>query len=288
MRILRQLSLALPLAAAPLAAHAGVVLEMQVHDLSTQETTTARTYVQGQYVKTESRTASAGKYGRPVHQDTDMIYQPPGAPDGERMLIVNNDEKSYQVMDEATMRRLGSMMGGAAGGGNMNAMMADAMKNLSPEDRARAMAAMKQYGGGMPQTAPRQPQRDLHRSGGTDTVNGIPCTLWEETENGATSAELCVAKPGAIKHGDEIMPAFKSMTAFMRKLFDNMPSMQRMADSTMAMYDKIDGVPVRIRNYDNGKLQTETVFSDATTQDLPKKFFGPPDGYARKDMIPSR
>jgi hypothetical protein len=285
MKIIRSLTLVLPLVAVPAAANAGVVMEMEVRDASTQETTTSRTYVENRYIKSEVRTKNAGKYGRAINEDGDMIYNPPGAPAGERMIMVNHGEKSYQVVDQAMIDKLSGMMGGAGGGG-MNAMIANAMKDLPPEDRARAMAAMQQYGGGGMPGMPRQPKRDVRRTGGSDTVNGIPCTIWEQTEDGVRSGELCVAKTSAIKHGDEIMPAFRSMTDFMSKLFDSMPMMRDVADSSLAVYDKIDGVPVRMRDYSNGKLQSETIFKGASVQSMSKDFFGPPAGYKRTEMMP--
>ncbi|MEN3974177.1 hypothetical protein [Emcibacter sp. SYSU 3D8] len=281
MGILRQLVLLLPLAAFPAAAHAGVVIDMETRDVASGSTTTAQMSVDGKFVRTQVR--ENGRGGQKSGGMSEMIYHPAAAGRGPEMIIISHDEKAYRVMDEQTFKRLGSMMSGQAGAAN--SAMAEAMKRLTPEQRAAVMQRMPP--GAMP-GAPAPSTREIRATGRTDKVDGIACKIWEKWEAGAKTAEYCAAGASAFPYGTRVMPAFLDMSAFMKRMFESMPAASRAADDSMALLKEIDGVPVRTRTFDNGALESESTFKGAREQALEASFFQPPAGYKKLDVMSGR
>lgn len=263
MKILKQAALALPLVAVPLAAQAGVVLEMEYRDLADKTSTTSQTFVEGKYIKMKTVKASGAA-------DADMIYRPGGGGRTAEMLMIDHGEKSYAVMDEASMKRMGSMMD-------------EALKSVPPEQRAMVMEMMKQQG--QVPGAPQEPKRELRATGRSDTVAGIGCKVWEALENGVKTQEICAAGSSAFPGGVEAMPAFIDLSRFMQKMLASMPSIGAAMDQSLADYEKLNGFPLRVRDYEGGKVTSEVLFKSSKTQTLAPSFFQAPAGYKKQDMF---
>ena len=178
-----------------------------------------------------------------------------------RMVMLSKDKKTYQEIDEQTMKQMAEQMSGAT------AQMEAAMKNMPPEQRAAMEKMMK---GKMPQAA--APVKTVYTAKGSGSVNGFSCTKYEGVRGGEKEADVCAAVPAQLKLSASDMQIFEKMKEFSSSLVSalaNSPIKTAVpAGSFEAGYE---GFPIQKTEYDNGqpthrgelKSITRTNFSDA-------------------------
>jgi hypothetical protein len=84
---------------------------------------------------------------------------------------------------------------------------------VSPDERAKMEAGanfLDEFRSNTYKTIPRKYTPTAH----SETVDGHPCRIWTETENGATRLELCVTHVSAVPGGDEILVAMKVLSEY--------------------------------------------------------------------------
>ena len=190
--------------------------------------------------------------------------------DRKEMIAVDNERKSYFVIDEEGMRGMGNQISQMQQ--QMQAQMQEMLKNLDPERRAAAEKMMQQRMGGGVQVAgqpPAKPPSKVTNTGETDNINGYPCVKHVVTRGAEKVRELCITAWANIEGGAEAAGAMKSMAKF-------------------AEINQVDGFPVSTRSFDNGRLTDESTFKSARRQMLDPAAFEPPSGYKRQSMGPGR
>ena len=280
----KHIALSIPLMILPAATQAGVVIELETLDIGSDSRTTTKTSVDGKFVRAQVRETGGGK--RNTGTMSEMIYHPATSDRGPEMLIVDHGDKSYRVMDEQTFEKLGGMMSGQTSAAN--SAMAEAMKKLTPEQRAMMLQHLQRQGGIPGGVAGPAAKPDISATGRSDEVAGIPCRIWEKREEGVKSAEFCVAAAGKFPYGSQVMPAFLDMSAFMKRMFESIPAARRVAENSMTLFKDLGGFPVRTRSFRNGRLESETTFKGAQKRDIDPREFKAPVDYQEKDMLPRR
>ena len=92
--------------------------------------------------------------------------------DREEMLLVNNGDRTWRVMDKATMIHLGQQITPAME--QMQKQMEEALKNMPPERRAM-MEKMFAGQGLDPGMIGGKREMHIKKTGETQTINGYPC-----------------------------------------------------------------------------------------------------------------
>ncbi|HYM35723.1 MAG TPA: DUF4412 domain-containing protein, partial [Steroidobacteraceae bacterium] len=127
---------------------------------------------------------------------------------------------------------------------------------------------------------------DAQATGGSETINGKSCKLWNMTRDGVLSQQLCVVPMSAMPGADEAVAMFKNMSATFEKfgqaargMFDN-----SLRESSAA-YAKINGFPIVTRAYKDGKLAPEqTVVKTWKQQSIDAAKFEIPADYTKQEM----
>jgi hypothetical protein len=202
----------------------------------------------------------------------------------EAMYVLDNNTKSYTVMDKATMEQTAAMMNDAM------AKMREQMAKMPPDQRAMMEQMMKKQGGtmggAMTGGAPQKPVAyDAQPASGSETIDGKACKLWNVKRDGVLSQQLCVAPMSALPGADEVIALSKKMTALFEKLGqqmrDQMPNTQQ-SSTTLA---KINGYPIMTRVYRDGVLQPDQyVVKSWKQQPIEASQFEIPAGYTKKEM----
>jgi uncharacterized protein DUF4412 len=198
--------------------------------------------------------------------------------DGTRevMLMIDDTNKSYSEMTKADMDAIGGQMAGAM------AQMQEAMKNLTPEQRAQMQAAMggRGAGRGMPGMG-AAPARPTYKKTGTDTVGKWTCDKYEGyNAEGQKTSEVCTVDPKVLGFTAADFAVTNDMAAFFQKLMPNM-AMQSFRIGS-AEDQGFSGVPVRSVM----TVGTQTVTSEITDvrrQAFPDSTFQVPAGYQKQD-----
>ena len=179
-----------------------------------------------------------------------------------RMVMLNKEKKTYQEIDEQTMKQMAEQMSG------MTAQMEAAMKNMPPEQRAMMEKMMK---GKMPQ-AGAAPVKTVYTAKGSGSVNGFGCTKYEGMRGAEKIADLCAGVPAQLKLSASDMQIFEKMREFSSSLTNSLANsplkMSVPAGSFEAGYE---GFPIQKTEYSNGqptkrgelKSITRANFSDA-------------------------
>jgi hypothetical protein len=251
-------------------AFAGVVYEIEVtdHKGAAANTSASRISVEGPLLKMYVVSGSND-------MDGEMIYRG----DRKEMVVVNNKEKSYFVLDEEQMKAMAAQIKQAM------AAMEQALAAVPEGQRAKMEQMMKSR---MPmQTNQREPA-ELKKTGDSDTINGYPCVKYQVWRAGALERELWVTPWENIEGGADTVQAFEDMSSFFKEMLDSLPQMgdRSFADSAFEHLKEMGGMPVVTREFaDDGSLESESTLKSATKENLDPANFEPPKGYKRQDMF---
>jgi hypothetical protein len=168
------------------------------------------------------------------------------------------------------------------------AKMRAQMEKMPPEQRAMMEQMMKQRGGAMMTAgAPQKPAVfDAQATGGSQTIDGRSCKLWNVTRNGELSEQLCVVPMSAAPGSDEAIAVWKKMSALFEKFGDRM---RGQVDSGLqqsnAILAKINGIPIMTRTYVDGKLSPEQfIVKTWKQQPIDAAKFEVPADYAKQEI----
>ncbi len=247
------------------AAQAGTILETLNRGLGGGGTTTINTWAQDGMLRVETKPSEAT-----------MIFK------DDTLYSINHQEKSFVAMDRASMKRMADQLSPA-----LNAIQ-EQMKNMTPEQRAQME---KMMGGRMPagMGAPETKQ-ELKRTSRTDKIGDYKCTYVEVIEDGVLTDEVCVAPASSIKGSEELIVAGKKMADLMKEMMSGMnaPWLKQMAEKQTQNFEKLGGIPVLSRHFEDGKPNNETTMTAIRSESLAASMFQVPAGYTKKDMTAPR
>ncbi|MEP7244416.1 MAG: DUF4412 domain-containing protein [Gammaproteobacteria bacterium] len=249
------------------AAFAGVYLESSETDLATKaKPNVSKMWFDGGRMRNERDGADA--------EERITIFK------DRAIYSVDTSAKSYRVMDQATIDQMGTKF--AAARKQMEAQMA----NMPPERRAMMEKMLGQMGGGAGTPgAPAAPKRTLKKTGRTESVAGITCTMWEVSVNGVKDTELCAAKPGSVPGGDEVIRTLRELGEMMKSFTQNFGAQARKgASQPWNDMETIDGVPILTRDFENGKASAETRLTAFHKESVAASQFEVPAGYKEKKV----
>ena len=264
------------LLASPLAA--GVVFEIETtyHDRPDGRSERSRVAVDDAHLKMEIRSS-----GRRAELD-EVVFRR-----GDRqMLVIDHAEKSYMVMDAATMKRVGGQMS------EMQKQMQARLKDLPPEQRAMVEKMMKQR---MPAAAaqPKPPELDVRKTGEKAKKAGYPCVRYDVFRDGDKTLEMWVTDWDNVEGSAAMRDVFLDMSKFYSEMMAPLAKMAGPGGSGMAsghaplqVFAELDGFPVVTRSFAGGELENESVLQSARRAELDPAEFEPPAGYKRRSMGP--
>jgi Domain of unknown function (DUF4412) len=192
------------------------------------------------------------------------------------MYTVEPKTKSYRVIDQATVGQIGERMASA------RKEMASRLANMPPEQRAMVEKMMGKAGGGLIAQAPK---RVLKNTGRAENVAGISCVIWEASVAGQKEEEICAAKSDALPGGDDVVKTLKEMGEMLKGFTESLGQIAHSAASSpWRDMETINGVPILQRDFENGKVTSETRLTAARKESVPGTQFEVPAGYTEKKI----
>ncbi len=258
------------LALAP--ALAGVVYEIDFtdHEQSPPKSESIEAAVEGRNLKMGIASGGRGKQG-------EMIFRG----DRREMVVVDHEDRTYQVLDEATMKQIAGQVGSAM------SQMQEALKNVPEDQRAMVEQMMKQR---MPQQAPQKPRSELKKTAERGDKNGYPCVKYEVLRNGHKIRELWVTDWSNVEGGSDVVGSFEEMAEFFKEMMDSIPDFGQGGSSGDPVFEhmkEMGGFPVVTSEFDDdGSLEGESSLRSARRRTLDPAEFEPPSGYKRRQMFP--
>lgn len=238
---------------------AGTVLELVNRDLASQRESPAMTYAQDGKMRIES--------GGP--QDSFAIFR------DETIYTFDPKRKTYVAMDRAAIKQLAEQLNPAL------KMLEQQMANMSPEQRAQME---RMLGTKLPGTTP--PTEEVRKTSRTATFAGHACTYSEILQDGVLQSEVCVVPAASLKGSKELYDVATRVSKLMQTMVDSidLPMLKQMASRQMENFDKLGGVPVHTRTFDNGRAVHEATVKAIRTEALAASLFEIPPGYTKQDL----
>ena len=276
----------------PTPANPGVVFEVETtyHSGSSPRVETAEMSVEGEMLKMEIP-PSADTGGNSKDQ---VIFRG----DRREMIVVDHEEQSYMVFNEAMIEDMGRQLGEAQAA-LQGLQIPQAVLDQMPEaERKRIEAMLNQQGAGgvagvMPGGAgPSASTTEYRRTSERATREGYPCVKYETLRDGIVVQELWVTDWDNVDGGDEAERAFAALASFFEEMRDAMGDMMGGAGAIFGGQDpfsgftEMGGIPVVSRRFQDGGLESEAVLRSAQRQQLDPAAFEPPSGYRRMSMGP--
>ncbi|MEP7354292.1 MAG: hypothetical protein ABI824_13780 [Acidobacteriota bacterium] len=187
--------------------------------------------------------------------DTSVMFLTVG---GSRMVMLDKKKNEYQVIDQATMDQMGQMMQSVAPQLQAaQAQMAEAMKNMPPEQRAMMEKMMK---GKMPGATPAAaPVQTVFTAKGGGSANGFKCTNYVGMRGTEKVEELCASQASDLKLAVtdyQVYDKMREFTAGLMKALQN--SALTSGISANFTQTGVQGFPVQTTTFSNGKAATRT------------------------------
>ncbi|MGI9238019.1 MAG: DUF4412 domain-containing protein [Woeseiaceae bacterium] len=254
--------------------YADVVMDMVTRDAAGQETDRTKVYARAKTIRMDQGGTGEGESA--IEGDNSMLFR------GTEFVYVNHKERSYIVMDEAMLDQVSAQISDA-----MKEMEAQ-LANMPPEQRAMVEQMMKgRMQGMMDQKGSSAPPPRVE-SMGSGKWNSYKCREYAVFEGQEKVQEVCAAKLDDVDGGDEVMEAFVTMAAYIKKMTESMPMMDNDGLNPGELMEQIDGFPVHTVDYQDGQVVSEMSLDSVIEQDLDPDLFTIPKGYRREDPFAGR
>lgn len=142
--------------------------------------------------------------------------------DRKEMIIVDPSKKSYMVIDQETMNKMGDAVNQAM------KTMEDTLAQMPPAQRKQMEQMMKSM---MPAELQTKTVEFRYDRKGSDSVAGYDCEILEIRANDRKTSELCVTSPDALDIDSEDAAVFMAMRDFSLDMVKNVPFAAGMAQS---------------------------------------------------------
>ncbi len=247
---------------------AGIVLEMQITDLTSTETSKASMTIEGKSLRMDFPPADGGDKG-------EMIF----LGGSQEMLIVDRQKRNYVVVNEQQVTALAKQL---------SQIKAETEKLLAdmPEAQREQMKQMTQAP--MPDSRTQRKPSELRKTGDKQSINGYRCAKYEVWQDGVKLRELWVTRWRKLLGGDEVKAAFEELADFFEALLDSMPMAgdRVMPDPTFEHLKAVKGFPVKTVGFSNGVAVSESLFQGISERAMAPDDFKPPAGFTRRNLLP--
>ncbi|MEO1014686.1 MAG: hypothetical protein AAFX08_05800 [Pseudomonadota bacterium] len=213
----------------------------------------------------------------------------------DELVVIDHDNRSYFVIKMADMAATTAAVREQIEAADINmgavqeqmrAAMADAMANLSPDERAAAESAMANLpgmgaGAGFPGIA-KAPVYEIARAKGSVNVMGTSAAKYQITQDGAPDGEIWAVKTSEVEGGAVMRDRMRDLFGRMEKAMGGFATAG--ARGPFQYLDQLDGrVPVGGSEPDGPDGPTTTRLVAAADMSPPPGLWTPPEDYRRED-----
>jgi hypothetical protein len=251
-------------------ANPGVILEIETTERGSDQAMTTTIAIEG----TNLRMSVQG--GGP-DQTGEMIFRG----DRREMTVLDHQRRTFMVMDEETVRSLGTQMAAAM------EQMQEALANVPAAQREMMEQMLRER---MPAASAPPPMPEVRRTNERADHGGFATVKHEVLVNGRLTQELWVTDWDNVEGHEEARPAFEAMADFSKELLEAladgpMGNLANLNENGYEYMKDLDGFPVLTRNLgENGAVESESVLRSSRRETFEAAHFEPPAGYTEQTM----
>jgi hypothetical protein len=245
-------------------ASADYVLSNETRDLRSDppEVTTTLLYLGKDKFAADSRSAE-GEHTTTIYDAAEnVIYH------------VEHDSKSYMRIDQATLDQVGTRMNDAM------QQMREQMAQMPEAQRKQVEQMMQSMGGDA-----HQVEWTVKDTGDKETLAGHGCRRYELLADGEKQSDVWAAPwkdAGLPKESFEVLRKFSTFFQNMASANPLFARAMKSQGGALQGLDRIEGFPVRVVDYDDGKVSTETTTKSYEEKKVDPSMYQVPAGYTRK------
>jgi uncharacterized protein DUF4412 len=246
-------------------ARAGVYVEMADRKVGSQETTLVqKMYIQG----------SAGRF-------VDLSDREGGDAPRETATLIK-DGTLYAIDDEDMLDKAGVDQLGKKFSAGLEKMREQLAKMPAEQREQMEQMLAKQIPGF---SGEQKWTVEAVDTGKSDKVDGRACRLWDIKRNGELDEQLCVVPFSALPGKENLQAVFGDFARVFEEMAKTVPMLAGLMSNEFAAQEKINGFPVRSRDYDNGTLSDmERVMTQWRAENIPASTFQVPPDYKKKAL----
>ena len=203
--------------------------------------------------------------------------------------VIDHRDKSYRAIDRETSETVAQGMGQANSA---------ARRYIEALPTAQRKAAERLLDRTLGSPTGVSPDIEMRASGANERIAGVPCVIYEVRRGGSRRAEVCRSTFEAAGVSGETRDALRTLVDSLIAVLPVLAAEHLRQDGVNALhaFAALDGVPLRVRLYEEGAAIWETRVTEVVERAAPATVFDLPDGYARKlafggrarDEAPSR
>lgn len=196
----------------------------------------------------------------------------------DQLYVVEPSRQRYTVLDHESARAIGGAVDSAKD------QMRKELAKLKPEQRAMVEQMMGDKAASMLAESSPKAVIVARETGQADEINGVACRNFEITRDGLRSEELCVAPFSSVPGKEDFLDLARRMQSLLQDLTEALAQAGGSVED-LALMDRVQGFPVRIRRYDDSQaLQNEVVLKTWREEAFPAATFEVPADYTRRDL----
>jgi hypothetical protein len=250
----------------------GVVFEIETtdHRHTPPEVSRNTMSVEGELIRMNIAEGASARKGAVIYRG-----------DRREMIVVDHGEKTYTVIDAATLESLAGQLNAAA------AQVEEMLKTVPEAQRAQIEKMMKDR---MPAAKSPAARPELRSGGQRGTHAGYATRRYDIIRGGRKTQELWVTDWSSIEGGPELKPALESLAGFLKNMTDSLSggplgNVAEMGGSGYELVAELGAFPVVARTMDEaGKVVEESKLLSSNRRDLDPADFEPPKQYKQRTI----
>lgn len=194
--------------------------------------------------------------------------------------IVNPEQRTYMVLDNASIQAQAKQV--QAMRQQMMAQVQERMKQMPPEQRQLMEQQMARMGMGPTAGTQPTPNFSTRKTGQTESINGIACEVYESYRDDQPVGKACVASAKALGVSEDDYRTLKNMFSFTQSMAKEFAASSGTPTppNPLSVFDKTDGLPVKISGPSGNLMTLATVSNNAVSAEN----FQVPAGYRQTDL----
>jgi len=199
--------------------------------------------------------------------------------DQRRVWLLDHADRSYFEVDQQTTAGIARSLD------NVNKELRARLGRLPADQQKAAEKLLNDTLG--PSSEARRPEVVVVPTGDSETLEGTNCRVFDVMRDGELVADVCKAEFADVGVGADTLSAVGDLSVFLRETVTSLAPKRVRGQGLDALdsFERIEGVPLRIRAYEGGTPVRQSHVRDLEQRDFPDTDFSVPPGYSRQAGI---
>lgn len=195
--------------------------------------------------------------------------------DQQTVRVLNHTRRSYLEVDQQTTASLSRRLERA------NREVRSYLDALPASQRAAAERLLDSTLG--PDASQTGPEVVVVPTGRSDEIEGRPCREFDILRDGIRIADVCKAEFDDVGIVPETLDALRQLVVFLRESLSALApeGLRGRSLDTLDSFGRLDGVPLRVRVYEDGTPIRQSRMIELANRPLPVADFAVPEGYRK-------